>query len=277
MRNRDCGDSQQTGRDCAAQRRLDAPELACALPADAESRKWLGIKFELKISAMSRIYHNEKLQNKPVHNEKFPGVWDPSSFQSGPGVILEGKLIDISRHAITDVNDEKGRFGVLYVKPSRIHRRKFDTKGNEIEPNFSETKKVNTGYLMSSFKVEAKGETDRLSVDQLRGIVNKQELLGITEKHGPNQTFAFWLPEAEMERTELGIDQEIRLKTNGDGPFIFSFAKLDGGTVTKCNFAGDTNAGDSWTDKIMANKAEGGNAATSGGHGDGADDEEWDD
>lgn len=40
---------------------------------------------------------------------------------------------------------------MLYIRPSCIHRRKFDPKGNEIEPNFSATKKVNTGFLMSSY------------------------------------------------------------------------------------------------------------------------------
>lgn len=40
---------------------------------------------------------------------------------------------------------------MLYVKPSRIHRRRFDASGNEIESNFSDTKKVNTGFLMSSY------------------------------------------------------------------------------------------------------------------------------
>jgi len=40
---------------------------------------------------------------------------------------------------------------VFYVKFERAHKRKFDDKGQEIEPNFSETKKVNTGYLNSSY------------------------------------------------------------------------------------------------------------------------------
>lgn len=44
--------------------------------------------------------------------------------------------------------------------------------------------------------------------------------------------------------------------------------------MTKCNFAGDTEAGASWTDKIMANKAD---AASSqaGGEGEGAAEDEW--
>uniref|UniRef100_A0A8C1N350 Arpin n=1 Tax=Cyprinus carpio TaxID=7962 RepID=A0A8C1N350_CYPCA len=224
---------------------------------------------------MSRIYDNNPLLNKPVHNEKFSSTWDPLVHQSGHGVILEGTVLDVSRHVITDVNNRKERYNVLYIKPSRIHRRKYDSKGNEIEPNFSDTRKVNTGYLMSSFKVEAKGETDCLNERQLSDIVNKDQLVKVTAKHCPSQAFAFWISEVEMDRTELESGQEIRLKTKGDGPFIFSFAKLDGGTVTKCNFAGDENAGASWTEKIMANKADQEDAGKSGCQGEGADDEEW--
>lgn len=54
-----------------------------------------------------------------------------------------------------------------------------------------------------------------------------------------------------------------------------SLAKLDGGTVTKCNFAGDEKAGASWTDKIMANKADTGSAHKPGGEGAGAEEDEW--
>lgn len=75
---------------------------------------------------------------------------------------------------------------------------------------------------------EAKGESDCLTEEQLEGIVNKKELLIITQKHCPNQAFAFWILEAELEKTELEIGQDIRLKTKGDGPFIcecyFSFS-----------------------------------------------------
>ncbi|MCJ8733353.1 hypothetical protein PDJAM_G00222300 [Pangasius djambal] len=226
---------------------------------------------------MSRIYDNAVLQNKPVHCEKVSSSWEPSVYQSGPGVILEGTLVDVSRHALTDINSKKVRYNILYVKPSQIHYRKYDSKGNEIEPNFSETRKVNKGYLMSSYKLEAKGESDRLTEEQLTGIVSKKELLSITQKHCPKQAFAFWILEAELEKTELEIGQDIRLKTKGDGPFVFSFAKLDAGTVTKCNFAGDEAAGESWTDKIMANKADAPSKAKPAALGEGAEEDEWDD
>lgn len=226
---------------------------------------------------MSRIYHNTSLQNKAVNNEKFDRAWSPSAYESGPGVLLEGKLLDVSRHAITDVNNQKVRFYVLYIKPSRIHQRKFDASGKEIEPNFSDTKKVNTGFLMSSYKVEAKGESDRLSEEQLSVIVNKAELVKITDKHRPSGSLAFWYPESEMDQTELETGQDVRLKTRGNSPFIFSLAKVDGGTVTRCNFAGDEKAGASWTDKIMANKTEAGSAQKPRGEGDGAEENEWED
>uniref|UniRef100_A0A8D3B4L9 Arpin n=1 Tax=Scophthalmus maximus TaxID=52904 RepID=A0A8D3B4L9_SCOMX len=116
---------------------------------------------------------------------------------------------------------------------------------------------------MSSYKVEAKGESDRLSHEQLSAAVNKDELVKITDRHRPDGTWAFWYPETEMDQTELETGQDVRLKTRGDGPFICDFflnkislAKVDGGTVTKCNFAGDEKAGASWTDKVLANKSE---------------------
>lgn len=166
---------------------------------------------------------------------------------------------------------------MLYIRPSCIHRRKFDPKGNEIEPNFSATRKVNTGFLMSSYKEEAKGDTDRLTPEALKGLVNKPELLALTESLTPEQTVAFWMLESEMEAMELELGAGVRLKTRGDGPFLDSLAKLEAGTVTKCNFAGDGKTGASWTDNIMARKSSEGAAVESREQGDGAEDEEWDD
>lgn len=226
---------------------------------------------------MSRIYHDSALRNKAVQSARLPGAWNPAAHQGGSGVLLEGELVDVSRHSILDAHGRKERYYVLYVQPNRIHRRKFDPKGNEIEPNFSDTRKVTTGFLMSSYKVEAKGDSDRLTPEALMGLVNKPELLALTESLAPAGTVAFWIPEAEMEALELELGTGIRLKTRGDGPFLESLAKLEAGTVTKCNFAGDRKAGASWTDNIMAQKASEGAAAETREQGDGAADEEWDD
>lgn len=195
----------------------------------------------------------------------------------GDGILLEGELLDVSRHSISDAHGRKERYYVLYIRPSRIHRRKFDPKGNEIEPNFSATRKVNTGFLMSSYKVEAKGDSDRLTPEALKGLVNKPELLALTDSLTPAETVAFWMPESEMEAMELELGAGVRLKTRGDGPFLDSLAKLEAGTVTKCNFAGDGKTGTSWTDNIMAQKSSEGAASETREQGDGAADEEWDD
>uniref|UniRef100_A0A674CNE3 Arpin n=1 Tax=Salmo trutta TaxID=8032 RepID=A0A674CNE3_SALTR len=120
-----------------------------------------------------------------------------SSLSYGLGVILEGKLVDVSRHVITD--------------------RKRDAKGMEIEPNFSDTKKVNTGNLV--IIQGGGGQIDRLTEVQLENLVTKEDLVNVTGKN-------------------------------------FSLAKVEGGTMTKCNFAGNEKAGASWTDKIMANKSD---------------------
>uniref|UniRef100_A0A8C8Z9A7 Arpin n=1 Tax=Prolemur simus TaxID=1328070 RepID=A0A8C8Z9A7_PROSS len=225
---------------------------------------------------MSRIYQDGALRNKAVRSARLPG-WDPAAHRGGNGVLLEGELVDVSRHSILDAHGRKERYYVLYIRPSRIHRRKFNPKGDEIEPNFSATRKVNTGFLMSSYKVEAKGDSDRLSPEELKELVNKPELLALTESLAPEQTVAFWMPESDMEAMELELGAGVRLKTRGDGPFLESLAKLEAGTVTKCNFAGDGKTGVSWTDNIMAQKSSEGATAEIREQGDGAEDEEWDD
>lgn len=213
---------------------------------------------------------SERLRNLPKVTQLGFKPW-------GNGVLLEGELVDVSRHSILDAHGRKERYYVLYIRPSRIHRRKFDLKGNEIEPNFSATRKVNTGFLMSSYKVDAKGDTDRLTPEALKELVNKPELLALTESLTPEQTVAFWMPESELEAMELELGAGVRLKTRGDGPFLDSLAKLEAGTVTKCNFAGDGKTGASWTDNIMAQKSSEGALAETREQGDGAEDDEWDD
>lgn len=68
--------------------------------------------------------------------------------------------------------------------------------------------------------MDAKGKSDRLSEEQLSAIVNKAELVKITDKHRPSGTWAFWYPESEMDKTELETGQDVRLKTRGNSPFI---------------------------------------------------------
>ncbi|XP_042331731.1 arpin isoform X1 [Sceloporus undulatus] len=162
---------------------------------------------------MSRLYDPRCLRRTKaeVHTERLEGGrWEPGAWQRGDGVIVEG-------HFIWDASGRKERYFVLYVKPRTIHRRRFDPKGNEVEPNFSETRKVSTGFLPASYRVEAKGPTDRLSLEELECLAAVPELEKMTRPYAPSQTVAFWLPESEMLELEAGTT--VRLRTLGDGPF----------------------------------------------------------
>lgn len=75
-------------------------------------------------------------------------------------------------------------------------------------------------YLVFQSETEAKGTSDRLSEDRLSAMVNKPELVKMTDRHRPSGTWAFWYPESEMDKTELETGQEVRLKTRGNSPFI---------------------------------------------------------
>lgn len=75
-------------------------------------------------------------------------------------------------------------------------------------------------------EVEAKGESDILSEAQLTAMVNKAELVKITDKHAPSGTWAFWYPESEMDKIELETGENVRLKTRGNSPFICESAAV---------------------------------------------------
>uniref|UniRef100_A0A671E7W3 Actin related protein 2/3 complex inhibitor n=1 Tax=Rhinolophus ferrumequinum TaxID=59479 RepID=A0A671E7W3_RHIFE len=56
---------------------------------------------------MSRIYQDSALRNKAVRSARLPGAWEPSTHQGGNGVLLEGELVDVSRHSILDAHGRK--------------------------------------------------------------------------------------------------------------------------------------------------------------------------
>ncbi|OWF47228.1 arpin-like [Mizuhopecten yessoensis] len=207
---------------------------------------------------MSRLYDNKPLANLPVGNVRVARVWSEAALASGDGVIIEGVLKGRGRVAVTDSGDTKHRYYLLYVDPDRVHRRKFDSSGNEVEPNFSETQKVRTGYLNSSYKVEAKGPTDRLTNQEAADLLANQELTRLTSKQQPSgcdQCLSLWLPENQTEKLEITEGDAIRVKSRGNGPVIFSIAKMEGQSASVSNFAGGEQVGGSWTDKIMGLKS----------------------
>lgn len=69
-------------------------------------------------------------------------------------------------------------------------------------------------------EVEAKGDSDRLTAEVLKELVEKPELLTLTQSLTPEGTVAFWVLESEMEAMELELGAGVRLKTRGDSPFV---------------------------------------------------------
>ena len=83
---------------------------------------------------------------------------------------------------------------MLQVKPSVVHKRKFDkTSGVEIEPNFSDNKKVNTGHLMSSYSKLCK------SISLVHSYTNSKFCKSIGLVHY-NTKYMYYRREGEQER-----------------------------------------------------------------------------
>ncbi|XP_060553066.1 arpin-like [Ruditapes philippinarum] len=222
---------------------------------------------------MSRIYDNQPLSNLPLVNINVSEEWNSRKHESGNGVLFEGCIQKRAHFQICDCKKTKVQYYIFYMKIARAHKRKFDNNGTEVEPNFSETKKVNTGYLNSSYKVEARGETDLLDISQTLNIINKPELTKHTDKYGSPDLAAVWLHEEKIGGLEFECGDQVRVKTKGDGPFVFSISKLDNVSSSVSNYAGGESVGASWTDKIMDLKS---NVPTSKEN-EGVDEDEWDD
>ena len=84
-----------------------------------------------------------------------------------------------------------------------------------------------------------------------------------------------------MQRVELMSDDNVRIRTKGNGPFVETITRLDAASTatTVCNYSGGEHVGSSWTDKIMAVKsaADAEESKVSCEAGEGAADDEWDD
>ncbi|GFO07241.1 C15orf38-ap3s2 readthrough [Plakobranchus ocellatus] len=215
---------------------------------------------------MSRMYDNKPLENLPVYVTKWNGTFDndfakTASSKNNPGVLCDGKIVSQARINInsSDPTASQARYYILFTSVERAHRRKYDDKGVEEEPNFSKTTKVSTGYLNSSYDVKAKGNTDRLAVDEVRALVNDSKINDmmkeVVAKESRKGDVVLLMKEEERLKVDLQENSLVRLKTAGDSPLIESLIVRDDLTSTVGNFAGDEKMGDSWLEKIVAAKA----------------------
>ena len=80
--------------------------------------------------------------------------------------------------------------------------------------------------LLFILEVEAKGISDRLSEDQVTTLINKQELTAYTARDAPHNAVSLWIQEQKCEGLEFEAGDSVRVKTNGDSPFICEYRIL---------------------------------------------------
>lgn len=72
-------------------------------------------------------------------------------------------------------------------------------------------------------EVAAKGVSDKLSFDEVQSLISKDELSKHTKQYKPESCadcVSLWLPEKESEKMEIDNDDSVRVKTEGNSPFI---------------------------------------------------------
>ncbi|CAC5363847.1 Arpin [Mytilus coruscus] len=204
---------------------------------------------------MSRIYNDKPLSNLTLitieHSE-----WNVEEKSGGTGVLIEGNVCRRSKVSVNTKDGNKKRYFVLHVDVQKAHKRKFDSSGKEINPNFSETQKIGTGYL-NKYKVEAKGETDNINKQEVRKLLQNDEMDQIYRKSSSlfsEGCLSFWLPESQLEDIEISDGDSLRITTKKNSPFIENLTKVEIASSTVSNFAGE-QVGANWTDKIMSLKS----------------------
>ena len=197
-----------------------------------------GKLWESKHLKMSRAHmlYNDTALNK-IFNIKWKEKWQEETvfrFKQGPGVIIEGKVKNKFRISITDPTSGKisQHYTVINLEFTRAYKRSFDNSGVEIEPWKSATKKVNTGYLMSSYKT-VDVETTAITLRDLLVLINMPEFDGHLSKLETN-TVRVFCNESNLGNIEVNPEENVRLKTKGNGPYVEYIARLDEGGYIIC-------------------------------------------
>eukprot|EP00039_Didymoeca_costata_P020443 m.341277 g.341277 ORF g.341277 m.341277 type:complete len:236 (+) comp19978_c0_seq1:170-877(+) len=214
---------------------------------------------------------------------KWEGSWpynDKEGLQKeGMGILAEGTLKGLPCRVIVEPSTGgKHRYILIQLNVERAFARQFEN-GKEIEVAIKDVKKVNTGYLNSSYKT-VEGRSEKLPLDSIRkmndAIINK---LNQQRRQDPS-VLSFMGDEDMMKQFDLTEGLKIRVKTMGNTPFIESAGVIDTASkVAAVNYAGGASVGESWTDKLQkkgaAAQADAG--PLPGEELEGADDDEWDD
>jgi len=233
------------------------------------------------------LYDNKALNAIPVKLVDWKGAWQKEAIfklNKETGLVVEAVICGRSKFIINEGSGAgliKHRYVVLHVDILRASKRRYDSKGEEIEPDFGSKKKVNTGYLSSSYKsVSKEGEdvlqpgkaVSLLSVDSLNTMVAEK----MASLQGRNLS-SIWCDETTLEGAEISDGNQVRLRTKGEGPYLESIICLDIETTNLSSYSTGTSVGGSWTDKVMGVKDETGGGSHLTDDSAAVEDDEWDD
>ncbi|XP_065067656.1 arpin-like [Rhopilema esculentum] len=242
------------------------------------------------MSRAHMLYDDKALQSIPVKVTTWddPNGWQPEQIfklsSSKSGLIVEGTILGKSRHLIIDKGNTKHHYIVFHIDIKRGCIRRFDKNGEEIQPDFGAKQKVNTGYLMSSYKNVSKDGKDVLQLKDIKDRLKTAQLDKLTaEKENsfkfPNAV-SLWALENDFSGMEFSERMDVRLNTTGEKCYLESMTCLDLETKNLTTYTTDKPLGGSWTDKVLGVKDKESdvcNKKEQADEGDGVAEEEWDD
>eukprot|EP00112_Aurelia_sp_Birch-Aquarium-sp1_P010285 Seg2202.4 transcript_id=Seg2202.4/GoldUCD/mRNA.D3Y31 product=Arpin protein_id=Seg2202.4/GoldUCD/D3Y31 len=239
------------------------------------------------MSRAHMVYDNKALESIPVKVTNWSS-WNQEDIFAlkarNTGIIGDGILLGKSRHLIIDKVNQKNHYMIFHIGVAKASWRKFNGSGEEILPDFGLKQKVNTGYLMSSYKAVAKEGKDVLTTSELQSHVRVEDLEKLTKEKeqsfSSRNVVSLWFNERDFDGLEFYNNSEIRFRTKGEHCYIESITLLNPETKNLSSYTSEKPLGGTWTDKVMSMKDDGKDREVKQqvtSQGDAAEDDEWDD
>lgn len=201
-------------------------------------------------------------------------IFDVEDYSEGKGFIIEGLYIGKHHHHFLDSNGKYHRFICISVKVDDVTYRNWYTgdgsNNKELAPRLTADKKMNAGYLNSSYNLKRGSRPDALSVSQLKEILNRCRSRLSLGAIVTNDEIDLWADHSFFKDVELKKTDKVRITTKGDSFFIENLVMTSANKNTMSNFCGETTT---WTDKILSMEVNANRASPSAGDGDNED--EW--
>lgn len=191
----------------------------------------------------------------------YQGSWTKSTWATGSGFLIEGKVVSKRRHTIKTGNDADlpTRLVAIQIEViGDIMRREFDpTTGEELAPQISQNERHMKGYLHTFNKTDAKALNTQ-SVEAIQGYMVKMAGVGLVSSElvktiqKGRKTLELWGDQSNFLDLEIAEGDTIRAKTIGDSIVIESMTVVNQ-TSSKTFASGGNSLGNNWTAQIAMN------------------------